>query len=44
MSKQVATEVENTRRQEERVKGELEGQAATISNLISSQILRRPSQ
>ena len=44
MSKQVATEVENTRRQEERVKGELEGQAASISNLISSQILRRPSQ
>jgi len=44
MSKQVATEVENTRRQEESVKGELEGQAATISNLISSQILRRPSQ
>jgi len=43
MSKQVATEVENTRRQEVRVKEELEGQAATISDLISSQILRRPS-
>ena len=42
MSKEVATQVNNTRRQEERVKGELETQAAAISNLISSQILRRP--
>jgi len=44
MSKEVATQVENTQRQEERVKGELESQAATISNLISSQILRRPTR
>lgn len=44
MSKEVATQVENTHRQEERVKGELEAQAATISNLISSQILRRPTR
>ena len=44
MTKQVAAQVETTHQQEERVKGELEVQAATISNLISSQILRRPTQ
>ena len=44
MSKEVARQVENTHRQEERVRGELEAQAATISNLISSQILRRPTR
>ena len=42
MSKEVATQVEATRKQEESVKGELETQASTISELISSQILRRP--
>lgn len=43
MSKEVATQIETTRRQEQAVKGELEAQAATIGNLISSQILRRPT-
>ena len=41
MSKQVATQLESTRQQQQSVKGELEDQAAAISNLISSQILRR---
>ena len=44
VSKQVAAQKENTRRQEQAVKGELEAQAASISSLISSQILRRPTQ
>ena len=44
MSKEVAAQVATTRQQEEAVKGELEGQAATIGNLISSQILRRPTR
>ena len=41
LSSEVATQVEQIRRQQQSVKGELEGQAATIGNLISSQILRR---
>lgn len=44
MSKQVAAQIETTRKQQQSVKGELESQAAVISNLISSQILRRPSR
>jgi len=44
MSKQVAAQLETTRQQQQSVKGELEAQAAVISNLISSQILRRPTQ
>ena len=44
MSKEVAAQVETTRRQEQTVKGELEAQAATIGSLISSQILRRPTR
>jgi F-type H+-transporting ATPase subunit b len=44
MSKQVAAQIETTRKQEQTVKGELEAQAATIGNLISSQILRRPTR
>jgi F0F1-type ATP synthase membrane subunit b/b' len=44
MSKEVATQVDQIRRQEQTVKGELESQAATIGNLISSQILRRPAR
>ena len=44
LSKQVAAQVVKIRQQEQAVKGELEGQAATIGNLISSQILRRPAQ
>ncbi len=42
MSREVSAELEITQKQEQAVKGELEGEAATISNLISSQILRRP--
>ena len=44
LSKNVATQVEQIRRQEQSVKSELEGQAATIGDLISSQILRRPAR
>ena len=44
MSKEVAAEVEATRKQEESAKGELEAQAGVISDLISSRILRRPAQ
>lgn len=42
MSKQVAAQLETTRQQQQSVKGELEAQAAAISDLISSQVLRRP--
>ena len=41
VSKEVAVQVEVTRYQEQSVKRELEGQAAEMGNLISSQILRR---
>jgi len=44
MSKEVAAQVDTTRRQKQAAKGELEAQAATIGNLISSQILRRPTR
>ena len=44
MSKEVAAQVEATRKQAESVKQELESQAASMSDLISSQILRRPAQ
>ena len=44
LSKQVAAQVDQIKQQEQAVKGELEGQAATIGNLISSQILRRPAR
>ena len=44
MSKQVTAQLETTRQQQQSVKGELEAQATVISNLISSQILRRPTQ
>ena len=44
LSKEVAAQVEQIRRQEQTVKSELESQAATIGNLISSQILRRPGR
>ena len=44
LSNNVATQVEQIRRQEQSVKSELEGQAATIGDLISSQILRRPAR
>ena len=44
LSKEVTAQVEQIRRQEQAVKGELEAQAATIGSLISSQILRRPTR
>ena len=44
MSKEVAAQLETTRKQEQAAKGELEAQAATMGSLISSQILRRPSR
>lgn len=44
MSQTVAAQVESTRQQEQKVRAELESQAATIGDLISSQILRRPFQ
>ena len=44
MSREVAERIENTQQQEESVKKELEAQAGAISSLISTQILRRPTQ
>ncbi len=44
LSKEVAAQIDQIRQQEQTVKRELEGQAATIGNLISSQILRRPAR
>jgi len=44
ISKEVAAQVDQIRKQEQAVKGELESQAATIASLISSQILRRPAR
>ena len=44
LSRQVDSQLEQTRKQEQAVKGELEAQAATIGSLISSQILRRPAR
>lgn len=44
MSRTVAAEIESTRQQEQKVREELESQAATIGDLISSQILRRPAR
>ena len=41
MSRTVAAQVEQTRQQEEKVRAELESQAAAIGDLISSQIIRR---
>jgi F-type H+-transporting ATPase subunit b len=40
-SKTVAAQIELTRQQEQRVRGELESQAGEIAELISSQILQR---
>jgi F0F1-type ATP synthase membrane subunit b/b' len=44
LSNEVAMQVEQIQKQEQSVKNELDGQAATIGNLISSQILRRPAR
>lgn len=41
MSKTVAGQLDQTRRQEQKVREELESQAAVMGDLISSQILRR---
>jgi F-type H+-transporting ATPase subunit b len=41
LSKEVAAQVDATRKQEQLVKGELDAQAATLGSLISSQILHR---
>ena len=44
LSREVSVQLEQTRKQQQAVKGELEAQAATIGSLISSQILRRPAR
>ena len=44
LSREVDTQLDQTRKQEQAVRGELEAQAATIGGLISSQILRRPAR
>ena len=44
MSKEVAAQVETTRQQEESAKRELDAQAVSMSDLITSQILRRPAR
>lgn len=44
VSKEVAAQKENTQMQEQLVRRELDAQATTMGNLISSQILRRPPQ
>lgn len=41
MSKTVAAQLDLTRQQEQRVRDELESQAAVVGDMISSQILRR---
>ncbi len=41
MSREVAAQIDNIKRQEQSVKQELEAQAASISGLISDQVLRR---
>ena len=40
LSKTVAAQIEQTRQQEQKVRAELESQAVTVGDLISSQILR----
>jgi len=44
LSRSVAQQLEATKKQQEQVRTELEAQAATMGGLISSQILRRPTQ
>lgn len=44
MSRRVAAQIERTREQEQNVRKELESQAASIGDLISSQVLRRPAR
>ena len=40
-SKTVATQIEQTRQQDQKVRAELESQAGSVGDLISAQILRR---
>jgi F-type H+-transporting ATPase subunit b len=44
VSKDVAQQVDATRKQEEAVRAELEAHATSISDLITSRILRRPAR
>lgn len=44
MAQKVAAEVATTKQQEESARRELDAQAASMSDLISSQILRRPAR
>ncbi|HEY2963552.1 MAG TPA: ATP synthase F0 subunit B [Pyrinomonadaceae bacterium] len=44
VSKTVATQLEQTRQQQQKVREELESQAAVMGDLISSQILRRSAR
>ena len=44
MSKTIAAQLDQTRRQEQTVREELESQAAVMGDLISSQILRRTAR
>lgn len=44
MAQKVAAEVATTKQQEELARRELDAQAASMSDLISSQILRRPAR
>ncbi|HKR11685.1 MAG TPA: ATP synthase F0 subunit B [Pyrinomonadaceae bacterium] len=44
LSRTVEQQLEATQRQQDQVRAELEGQAATMGGLISSQILRGPAQ
>lgn len=44
MSKHVAAQLDQTRRQEQKVREELESQASVMGDLISSQILRRTAR
>jgi F0F1-type ATP synthase membrane subunit b/b' len=41
LSKTVVAQIEQTRQQEQKVRAELESEAVTVGDLISSQILRR---
>jgi F0F1-type ATP synthase membrane subunit b/b' len=44
LSKEVAAQLDATRKQEQSIKGELETEAAALGSLISSRILRRPTR
>jgi F-type H+-transporting ATPase subunit b len=44
VSKTVAAQLETTKQQEQRVRQELDSQAATVADLISAQVLRRSAR